>query len=99
MLINYVLEVDETYRHNGKRKRYLFEVQDEDKAIEAYENAWRGMVTLSIVEMDDEYNIVKQYLHTDTSGNKYIKGSPYYHFPTVPRIAKAELLQRGKKLK
>jgi len=95
----FLLTVDERYRRGGKLRQQTFNWDEEDKAIEAYDDAWRGMVTLTVVETDEDYNILREpYLHTDKEGRKYIKGSPFYNFPTVPRVSKIELWRKRGRL-
>lgn len=90
-----LLTIDEQYRKGGKKRMKTFDWDEQEKAAEAYDDAWRGMVTLCVVEHDEEGNILREpYLHVDSQGRKYIKGSPFYNFPTVPRVPKIELWKK-----
>lgn len=80
--MNYLLEVDETYKVDGTRT--FFEFESEEKAVEAYHSHWRGMVNLCRIDGDHKF------LASDAEGRKYIKGSPFYDFPHVPHRSKVD---------
>lgn len=71
--------IDETYRYGGERSEKTFEDNQEEQAVEAYHASRRGMASLLKLGEDGS-----KRLHTDETGRKYIKGSPFYDFPHVP---------------
>lgn len=81
--MEYILEVDETYKIDGQRSFFTF--TDRNEAIARYHSHWRGMVNL---RQKDETG--RQSLAVDEDGRKYIKGSPFYNFPHVPHKSKID---------
>lgn len=75
----YRLQIDETYRLNGEWRNEDFLA--EDLAVAAYNAQRRGFASI-VVKVEGVSSLL-----TDSTGRKYIKGSPFYEFPHVPHIS------------
>jgi hypothetical protein len=85
-----ILEVDTTYHRNGKRELLTFELDQLEEAKKQYHLHHKGFVALYKAEFDENYSVIKSTLIQDEEGKRYVKGSPFYKFPTVKRLAKQE---------
>lgn len=84
-MLGYLLEIDETYRIDGKRTFITFESNEKEQAIKSYHDHNRGMVNLCEVYSDEKKRLLK-----DEDGRRYVKGSPFYDFPHVPHRSKID---------